>query len=62
MSMTTPGPMRLLHNAFITDDQEATRKFYEDVIGMPLVATWAEKDVLLRGGADLLPHLLRPGR
>jgi catechol 2,3-dioxygenase-like lactoylglutathione lyase family enzyme len=38
--------MRLHHNAFITDDQEATRKFYEDVIGMPLVATWAEKDVL----------------
>jgi catechol 2,3-dioxygenase-like lactoylglutathione lyase family enzyme len=46
MSTTTPGPIRLHHNAFITDDQEATRKFYEDVIGMPLVATWAEKDVL----------------
>ena len=46
MSTTTPRPMRLHHNAFITDDQEATRKFYEDVIGMPLVATWAEKDVL----------------
>jgi glyoxylase I family protein len=38
--------MRLHHNAFITDDQEATREFYEDVIGMPLVATWAETDVL----------------
>ena len=39
MSTTTPGPMRLHHNAFLTDDQEATRKFYEDVIGMPLVAS-----------------------
>jgi hypothetical protein len=30
----------------ITDDQEATRRLYEDVIGMPLVATWTERDVL----------------
>ena len=27
-------------------DLEATRKFYEDVIGLPLIATWCEKDVL----------------
>jgi catechol 2,3-dioxygenase-like lactoylglutathione lyase family enzyme len=40
------GPLRLHHNAFITDDQEATRHFYEDIIGMPLIATWNEKDVL----------------
>ena len=46
MSTHVAGPQRLHHNAFITDDQEATRRFYEDVIGMPLVATWAEKDVL----------------
>jgi catechol 2,3-dioxygenase-like lactoylglutathione lyase family enzyme len=25
---------------------EATRKFYEDVIGLPLVATWSESDEL----------------
>jgi glyoxylase I family protein len=45
---TTPaaGPLRLHHNAFITEDQEVTRHFYEDIIGMPLVATWNEKDVL----------------
>ena len=42
----TPGPIRLHHHATVTDDQEATRRFYEDVIGMPLVATWTEKDVL----------------
>ena len=41
-----PGPIRLHHHATITDDQEATRRFYEDVIGMPLVATWTEADVL----------------
>jgi catechol 2,3-dioxygenase-like lactoylglutathione lyase family enzyme len=41
-----PGPIRLHHHAFVTDDQEATRRFYEDVIGMPLVATWTESDVL----------------
>jgi catechol 2,3-dioxygenase-like lactoylglutathione lyase family enzyme len=41
-----PGPIRLHHHASITDDQEATRQFYEDVIGMPLVATWAESDEL----------------
>ena len=27
-------------------DLEATRKFYEDVIGLPLLATWCEKDML----------------
>jgi glyoxylase I family protein len=39
-------PIRLHHHAWITEDQEATRKFYEDVLGMPLVATWAETDEL----------------
>lgn len=42
----SPGPIRLHHHATVTDDQEATRRFYEDVIGMPLVATWAESDML----------------
>jgi glyoxylase I family protein len=42
----SPGPIRLHHHAFVTDDQEATRAFYEDVIGMPLVATWTESDEL----------------
>jgi catechol 2,3-dioxygenase-like lactoylglutathione lyase family enzyme len=38
--------LRLHHHATITDDQEATRRFYEDVIGLPLVATWTESDEL----------------
>jgi glyoxylase I family protein len=41
---TLPG--RLHHNAFVTKDQEATRAFYEDLIGLPLVATWSEADEL----------------
>ncbi len=41
------SPMkRLHHNAYVTADMEATRHFYEDLIGMPLVATWCEADEL----------------
>jgi glyoxylase I family protein len=39
-------PSRLHHNAFVTKDQEATRAFYEELIGLPLVATWSEADEL----------------
>lgn len=39
-------PIRLHHNAYVTHDQEKTRQFYEDIIGMPLVATWCESDEL----------------
>ena len=43
--MTIDGrPSRLHHYAFMTNDQEATRAFYEDLIGLPLVATWSEAD------------------
>ena len=33
---------RLHHHASVVDDQEATRAFYEDLLGFPLVATWCE--------------------
>ncbi|MDG2113313.1 MAG: VOC family protein [Actinomycetota bacterium] len=33
---------RLHHHAYVVADQEVTRAFYEDVLGMPLVATWCE--------------------
>lgn len=39
-------PTRLHHNAYVTRDMGATRHFYEDLIGMPLVATWCESDEL----------------
>ena len=49
--MTIDGrPTRLHHYAFPTNDQEATRAFYEDLIGLPLVATWSEADEI--GGSD----------
>ncbi|MFF7651591.1 hypothetical protein ACFZCY_19435 [Streptomyces sp. NPDC007983] len=34
--------LRLHHHAWTVDDQEATRRFHEDVIGLPLPATWSE--------------------
>jgi catechol 2,3-dioxygenase-like lactoylglutathione lyase family enzyme len=45
-SMSAKLPTRLHHTAYVTHDMEATRHFYEDVIGLPLVATWSESDEL----------------
>src|SRR4051812_27995540 len=42
-------PRRLHHNAFVVADQERTRAFYEDVLGMPLRATWIEVSGNLKG-------------
>ncbi|WP_416906963.1 MAG: VOC family protein [Polymorphobacter sp.] len=39
-------PSRLHHTAYVSKDLEKTRAFYEDVIGLPLVATYTEKDEL----------------
>jgi catechol 2,3-dioxygenase-like lactoylglutathione lyase family enzyme len=36
-------PLRLHHNAYVVKDHEANRHFLEDVLGIPLVATWCEK-------------------
>jgi catechol 2,3-dioxygenase-like lactoylglutathione lyase family enzyme len=44
--MTQRLPSRLHHTAYVTKDLEATRAFYEDVIGLPLVATYCEMDEL----------------
>lgn len=43
----TQLPARLHHHAFVTTDQEATRKFYEDIVGLPLIATWTEVENLM---------------
>lgn len=43
---TTKLPARLHHTAYVTKDQEATRQFYEDILGFPLIATWSEQDEL----------------
>lgn len=37
-------PLRLHHAAYVCRDLEQTRKFYEDIMGWPLVAAWRECD------------------
>ena len=37
---------RLHHTAYVSKDLEATRAFYEDLLGFPLMATYCEKDEL----------------
>ena len=43
---TAPIAQRLHHTAYVTSDQAATRAFYEDILGFPLLATWSEADEL----------------
>src|SRR6185312_7190727 len=56
MASKSKLPSRLHHNAYVTRDLEATRKFYEEVIGLPLVATWCERDELF-GAERVYCHL-----
>ncbi|MCY1075624.1 VOC family protein [Archangium lansingense] len=46
MNTQAKPPSRLHHTAYVSRDLEATRRFYEDLIGLPLVATWCESDEL----------------
>lgn len=39
-------PSRLHHTAYVVKDLERTRHFYEDILGLPLAATWCESDEL----------------
>jgi len=39
-------PSRLHHTAYVSTNLEKTRQFYEDIIGLPLLATWCESDEL----------------
>lgn len=43
---TMRRPARLHHTAYTTRDLEATRRFYEEVVGAPLIATYTEMDEL----------------
>jgi catechol 2,3-dioxygenase-like lactoylglutathione lyase family enzyme len=56
MNASTKLPSRLHHTAYVTRDLEGTRKFYEEIIGLPLVATWCEKDELF-GAERVYCHL-----
>lgn len=49
-------PSRLHHTAYVSTNLEATRKFYEDVIGLPLMAAWCESDELF-GAVRTYCHL-----
>ncbi len=44
--MSQHAPNRLHHTAYVSRDLVKTAEFYETVIGLPLVATFCEKDVL----------------
>ena len=46
MNPSPSYPTRLHHNAYVTNNMEATRHFYEDLLSMPLIATWCESDML----------------
>lgn len=46
MATTHKLPSRLHHTAYVSKNLEATRQFYEDVIGLPLMAAWCESDEL----------------
>ncbi len=43
-SSTRVLPQRLHHTARVVKNQEVTRQYYEDLLGMPLVATWTENN------------------
>ena len=44
MTLLSRLPSRLHHNAFVVRDHEVNRRFFEDLLGIPLVATWCEKN------------------
>jgi catechol 2,3-dioxygenase-like lactoylglutathione lyase family enzyme len=46
-------PLRLHHQAFAVKDQETTRRFMEEVLGIPLVATWCERVFRPEVGRDV---------
>lgn len=46
MAASASLPSRLHHTAYVSKNLEATRHFYEDLIGLPLLATWCESDEL----------------
>ena len=46
-------PLRLHHNAYVVKDHEANRRFLEDLLGIPLVATWCERTYRADLGRDV---------
>jgi catechol 2,3-dioxygenase-like lactoylglutathione lyase family enzyme len=46
MSVQSKILSRLHHTTYVSKDLEATRRFYEDLLGFPLIATSCESDEL----------------
>ena len=46
-------PQRLHHYAFVIKDSEVNRQFFEDTLGLPLVATWCERSNYARLGREV---------
>lgn len=44
------------HHAYLAKDMEATRHFYEDILGMPLIGTWIERTNPVTGQPDNYIH------
>ena len=51
--LLTQLPQRLHHYAYVVRDQEVNRVFFEDVLGLPLVATWCERAFNRSVGRDV---------
>jgi glyoxylase I family protein len=56
MTAAAKLPSRLHHTAYVSSNLERTRAFYEDLIGLPLLATWCEADELF-GAVRTYCHL-----
>src|SRR4051794_32848259 len=41
------SPVGLHHHAYVCADQERTRHFYEELVGLPLAAFWIEDEEIL---------------
>ena len=47
------APERLHHHAYVVKDQEKNRQFFEDILGIPLTATWCERHHLPWAGREV---------
>ena len=52
-SLLSRLPSRLHHHAFVVRDHERNRRFFEDLLGIPLVATWCEKSFCAELGKEI---------
>ena len=59
--LTAAGnPVRhVYHHAYACWDSEETRHFYEDILGMPLMATVVIEDSVRNDGSGVLQHVFR---